>query len=285
MTKILVPIDFSDCSNFALNYAIALAKDTKTALHLLHVVELDFAFSGGDVSGAKLALMDVKGKPVNQLKDVFKKAKSLLKELSNNIPKGIRYKVEVVDGDLIGEMLAYGKKNEIDLVVMGSHGERGANSFLLGSNSQKLIRFSSIPVIVVKDEVKKVKFKNIVYSSDFKEEKLNNSLKYVQNIAKYFKSNIHLLFINTPNKFEESDVSDKRMKKVIKDFKLECSSYSTFNSSWIEEGISKYALIEKPDLIVINTHGFKGIKKLFHYSIAESITNNVSVPVMIINKL
>ena len=46
----------------------------------------------------------------------------------------------------------------------------------------------------------------------------------------------------------------------------------------------KFCSLAEPDLLVINTHGFKGLKKLFHHSIAEAVANNASVPVMILNK-
>ena len=191
----------------------------------------------------------------------------------------------ILEGDLIGEVVTYVEENQIDLIVMGSHGQRGLNTVLLGSNAQKMIRYSKVPVIIVKETAETGGFKNLVYTSNFKEDDLNDSINYVKSISDFYSSNLHLLFINTPNHFEDTDIVDKRIESVIKTYNIEGASYSTFNSSWVEEGIVKFAKLNSPDLLVINTHGFKGLKQLFHHSIAESVVNSVDVPVMIINKV
>lgn len=284
MKKILVPVDFSDCSRNAMKYAIGIAQNSNTELHFVHLVELDYSFTGGSALGAKFSNPEDNEKPIGQIKDVFAKADDLLADIISDHNPDLKHVSVVLEGDLIGEVMNYVEENEIDLVVMGSHGQRGLNTMLLGSNAQKMIRYSKVPVIIVKETAETGNFKKITYTSDFKEENLNESLNYVQSISKFYSSSLHLLYINTPNHFEDSDVVDSRILKIIDSYNLEGATYSTFNSTWIEEGVVKYAKLNSPDLLVINTHGFKGIKKLFHHSIAESVVNNIDVPIMIINK-
>lgn len=286
MKKILVPVDFSACSDSAVRYALGIAENTNTEIHLIHIVELDYSFTGGSALGAKLSEVHIEDKPMNQIKEVFEKADDLLVEMlrDSKVNQSVAHQTAILEGDLVGEIMEYSKKNEIGLIIMGSHGERGINTMLLGSNAQKMIRYSEVPVIVVQEDSLPQKFEKVVYTSDFKEESLNQSLKYVKGITEFYKSDLHLLYINTPNKFEESDVVDERLEHVIQEYDLGKATHSTFNSSWIEEGIVKFAKIHQPDLLIINTHGFKGLKKLFHNSIAESVANNVSVPVMVIQQ-
>lgn len=284
MKKILVPIDFSDCSEYALKYAIEIAQDTKTLIHLVHVVELDYSFTGGSALGAKLSDKEEGVRPVSQIKEVFEKADQLLVDMMTPYGEEVHFTSHIIEGDLVGELISFSQTNEIDLIVLGSHGEGGKNNMLIGSNAQKVLRFSKVPVVVIKEDFENISFEKIVYTSNFKEENLNHSLPYIKSIADYYESDLHLLYINTPNKFEETDVVDARIENVIEEFDLSNATFSTFNSSWIEEGIVKFCNLADVDLLVINTHGYKGIKKLFHHSIAESVANNVKVPVMIINK-
>lgn len=284
MKKILVPIDFSDCSINAMKYAINLAKKTNTVLHFIHMVELDYSFIAGSAFGAKFSNIEDENKPVGQMREVFEKADELLMDIISGQSENISMVSSVLQGDLIGEAMNYIDNKGIDMVVMGSHGQRGLNRMLLGSNAQKMIRYSKVPVIIVKETSETNSLKNIVYTSDFKEENLNDSLPYVKSISEFYNSSLHLLYVNTPNRFEDTDVVDERINQAIKTHSLDSASYSTFNSSWIEEGIIKYSQLNPTDLLVINTHGFKGIKQLFHHSIAESVVNNCEVPVMIINK-
>ncbi|MEZ4937840.1 MAG: universal stress protein [Crocinitomicaceae bacterium] len=282
MKKILVPIDFTPCSESALNYAIGIAKNTNTEIHLVHAVELDYTFTGGNLYGARLSELEMADNPFKQLKEVFERADELLVELLEVHKGEVKYKTSILEGDLVGELLAYSLENEIDLVVMGSHGVRGLNTLILGSNAQKMIRLSKVPVIVVKEKSSLAMFRSIVYTSDFREEQLNNSLNYIKTISEFYKSDLHLLYINSPNKFEESDVVDERMAKVVEDHQLKNATFSTYNSVWIEEGILKYIKKYQPDLLVINTHGYKGLKKIFHHSVAESVAHAIDIPVMII---
>lgn len=284
MKKILVPIDFSDNSIQALKSVSKLAKETNTIIYVLHVVEFDSSFSGESSPGVNLLSIALKDSPKNQLKDVFDKTDSLMNSILNKNGLNRGFVKTIKSGDLISEISEFVEENNIDLIVMGANGNRGKASFLIGSNTQKVIRYSSVPVLVIKGEVKDLAFKNIVYSSDFKEEKLNESLSYINNIKEYYNSILHLLYVNTPNKFEDTDVVHARFEKIINEYNLDNTTYSIFNSSWIEDGILKYSNSNSPDLMVINTHGFTGVRGFFHQSIAESVMSNINIPILILKK-
>lgn len=89
---------------------------------------------------------------------------------------------------------------------MGSHGNPGLNEILIGSSAQKMIRYSKVPVMVVKNDTISPSFNKVVYTSDFKEDNLNDSLSCVKSIVEFYKANLHLFYINTPNRFEDSHI-------------------------------------------------------------------------------
>ena len=99
-------------------------------------------------------------------------------------------------------IIKYGEKLDVDLIVMGSKGHSEFEEILIGSNTEKVVRTSKIPVLVVKKDAEKFKLKDLVFASNFNKENRLAFEKFLA-FAHLFKSKIHLLKINTPHKFEE----------------------------------------------------------------------------------
>ena len=89
---------------------------------------------------------------------------------------------------------------EIDLIVMGSHGASGIKEMFVGSNAEKVVRTSNIPVLVIKNEHKTFEISNFVFASDFKNENKGTYKQAVQ-FANAVGAKIHLLLVNTANNF------------------------------------------------------------------------------------
>jgi F0F1-type ATP synthase alpha subunit len=89
-----------------------------------------------------------------------------------NASEAIEFK-KVAEGVIVTS-----EKNSVDLIVMGSHGTSGFDELMVGSNAEKIVRFSTIPVLVIKKGGKEFKARNFVFASDFsKETKKNHSEK------------------------------------------------------------------------------------------------------------
>lgn len=138
-TKILVPIDFSPSSNAALELAATMARDTGATLLLLHVEETPELFAGGEY-------MDVSP-------DVLKaEARQRLSEVS--LPDTClpceRY---LQSGNPWVEIVRLAKEQQVDYIVMGTHGRRGVSRLLLGSIAEAVLRRAPCPVITLKHAV------------------------------------------------------------------------------------------------------------------------------------
>lgn len=143
LEQILVPTDFSEFSSTALKYGCELASRFGARLHLLHVVEDNFAFvpDGGLVVGAELIV---------ETKQAAEKAIERLPD-ADWLPNG-RDQVQrsVVQGTPFVEVVRYAKSNEIDLIVVGSHGRTGLSHMLLGSVAELVVRKAPCPVLTVR---------------------------------------------------------------------------------------------------------------------------------------
>ena len=174
MKNILVPTDFSDCANYAVETAVELAKKSNAAIHFLTVYDL--------LSNQALE----------------QKKKFALAQLgANYLNKGITIHTSYVKGKFVKSINDYAKGNDIDLIVMGSHGASGLNEIMIGSNTQKVVRNIHFPVLVVKQEVENIDFKNIVFASDFSLKEQVVFERFLEFIKQFSNPHIHLVAVNT----------------------------------------------------------------------------------------
>jgi nucleotide-binding universal stress UspA family protein len=142
--QILVPTDFSDCSNEALKYASNLASDTGARICIVHVDEfLDAAVPAiPSVEGGYLveAAWDTK-----RQEDVKAKLAKVVPTVSN-----VKYDQHYLMGSPQNEILQIANEQGVDLIVMGSHGRTGISRLLMGSVAEAVMRRANCPVLVVK---------------------------------------------------------------------------------------------------------------------------------------
>ena len=139
--SLLVPIDFSECSKKALRYAIALAKEHKADITLLHVVFTNFAT--GEPSS-----MDY----VQFTSEVRAKAQRELQALAADEVHGeVIAKSQVRAGSPTAEILRVAASMPADIIVISTHGRTGLKHALLGSVTEHVVRRAPCPVLVVRE--------------------------------------------------------------------------------------------------------------------------------------
>lgn len=171
------------------------------------------------------------------------------------------------------------KGHNVDLVVMGSHGTSGVQGFFVGSNTEKVVRTSDIPVLVVKKELDIRDINKFVFASDFTEE-IKKPFEKAIAFAKAFEARMDLLMINTPGRFMSTEESEKRISSFLKNFDLTDYSMHVYNDYSVEKGVLNFANRINADLIGVGTHGRTGISHYLNGSIGEDIVNNAVRPVI-----
>ena len=209
------------------------------------------------------------------IKLVDKKFKSLLKA---DYLQDLDLETIVAYNTVYETIAEKGKEYGVDLLVMGSHGTSGMGDFI-GSNTERVIRSSEIPILVVKKPVD-LDFRNIVFASNFKEEAYNGFIK-IKEFAKIFDAHLHLLKINTPNYFETTNNTEDLIDQFVEatDLQLE-HSINIYNDNTIEEGIHNFSDKIEADMIAMETHGRTGLKHMLWGSITENVANHAKLPVL-----
>lgn len=270
MKKILVPTDFSDHAEYALKVAAQIARKNNGEIVLLHMLELPQ--EGSDAIGS--------GHDIPEIIFFKKKAEEKLDEIANSsILSGINVSQITKLERAFDGILDFSGKDKIDLIVMGSHGASGFKEMFIGSNTEKVVRHSEVPVLVIKKDSDSFEVNNFVFASDFTDEAKQPFRKMVA-FANEFNAKIHLLMVNTPNNFKSTAVAEKMISDFIAAFDI--SNYAThiYNDVNVEKGILHFAKSVNADLIGISTHGRKGLSHFFNGSISEDLVNHAKRPVV-----
>jgi nucleotide-binding universal stress UspA family protein len=141
LQNILVPSDFSECSDAAVRYGLELARKFDATLHLLHVVQDPMTMPWA-AEGFGIPMLEV----------VEQWQKEAEARLNAAIPPADRGRVRVSSAvaSPYPEILRFAAQNGVDLIVMGTHGRGGVTHLLLGSIAEKVVRRAPCPVLTVR---------------------------------------------------------------------------------------------------------------------------------------
>ena len=144
LKKILVPTDFGEAADVALNYARALARNFNASIDVLHVAE--------DISTRMLAGEMYVAVPQTLQNDVEEAArKQLDARLIDNDPNPLPVRpVVIVSNGPAMSIVSYAKETGADLIVMGTHGRGPMAHLLMGSVAERVVRLAPCPVLVVR---------------------------------------------------------------------------------------------------------------------------------------
>lgn len=274
MKNILIPTDFSENCTKAANLGIEMAKLYDAEIHFFHLIHTP-------VDWVKLDKLKEKRYP--ETLSQIGVAKAALRELEKKAEKEglkcqtfLEYQIETTN------ILKHSGHFHHDFIITGSSGTKGTVRELLGSNVEKIIRKSDVPVIVVKGDDVAFPFKNIVFVSDFMED-VSGAFEHVISIAKKCNAHIRLLRINTQTDTNSIAAGLDPIKRFLEKFP-DLKNYSMYvnNEPSLETGINTFVKQEPTDLIAMSTHGSTGFLSLFSKSIAEGMANHSALPVMTI---
>jgi nucleotide-binding universal stress UspA family protein len=270
MKKILVPTDFSQYAEYALKTAAQIARKNKGEIILLHMLELPNHMVDA-VSG---------GSDIPEVMFFIKRARERFEEVKKSpYLEGIPVTEAVQFERAFEGIIQSSKKHNVDMVVMGSHGASGFQEFFVGSNTEKVVRSSDVPVLVVKNELDITKIKRFVFASDFSGE-IKKPFTQVIEFAKAFGAHLDLLVINTPSFFRSTEESEKTINEFVSGFNIQDYSMHIFNDYSVEKGVLHFAQRVNADLIGVSTHGRTGVNRFLNGSIGEDIVNHAKRPVV-----
>lgn len=272
MKKILVPTDFSENAENALQIAAQLAQRFGSEIYLLHMLELPANMTN--------PVGDMRSNDLPEALGFMKLAKKRFTEiLSRPYLKGLKVHEIVEFHQAFDGIMETSKEHGCDFIVMGSKGASGFKEMFVGSNTEKVVRSSEIPVLVIKENRPNFMVKDFVFATNL-DSGNKGTLEKVVNFARLMDARLHLLYINTANEFITSKDTDNYLEKYVDGINYDNYEFHIYNDDSVEQGVLNFSKKINADLIGIATHGRKGLSHFFNGSISEDLVNHAHTPVI-----
>ncbi len=272
-SKILIPIDFSNQSMYALNQACSLAQTKNSKVYILSVIEEQNKISS-------LFLDD-------QTDILQNKVKSKLNQICEEIQSKYKIDIEVMvsKGKVYNQIIDVSKMISTDLIVMGTTGspKEGFKRFI-GSNAERVVRLAQCPVITIKGQNLRNGCQNIILPLDLEKE-TREKITYAIEYARYWDATIRLVSVLLDDNQHNKNVLIKNInqaERFIKDAGVSCSAELVSGDKKVTLGdfVFNYAKENDGDLIMIMTKK-EELSLSQNISVtARYIINNSEIPVM-----
>jgi len=260
----------SEYSENALYVAASVARKVNADLHLVHTLNM-----------ADSMLLDGEDDAIKAAPYIKAMENKFAEYIKKSFLDGLKVNYSVRQKSVHQEIKEVIDEVDANLIVMGSHGASGLQEFFIGTNTQKVVRNSKIPVMVIKSKMEGFNIDKSVFACDFTPENLN-SYKQAKTLFDKLEIQMKLIYVNTPDNFKSTTKINERINAFFElaeetDNQPKVEIFSDFN---VEDGIMEYCKQENASFIGIPTHGRKGLSHIFTGSIGEHIVNHSKYPVI-----
>lgn len=276
MKTIVVPTDLSVDAACALSVAVDIASNYNATILLLHTVAYPVpvdAYPGGSAMLAEYT--------ANTFATLDEEARESLQKLAHDYARpGVTIEPRLLTNGF--GLVRNVTEQPADLIVLFSSGTSGLAEWVIGSNAEAITRDAHCPVLVVKEPVSQFQPSNIVFAIDI-DERLKARDHYPFGMGEQGRH--QFLYVLTPTDGRQPDgirdwVNEMAAAKGITEF-----SVAIRHARSIPDGVIDYADDTQADLIVLYTHGRKGLAHLLTGSVAEDVLNHAKTPVLIMRLL
>jgi len=274
MKRILVPCDFSTPSKAAFDTAVAIAKKSNGTVTVLHVMFPQTVYDPNFL-GDPMIIPPTR-ELIESLQAEAQKAFDNMKSALGKDTPATEFELQV--GGLVQSIHAVTENKKIDLVVMGTSGSSGLEEIVIGSNTERVVRFSKVPVLAVRTPFTPGSIRNIVLPTTGALDQTTFVAK-VKTLQHFFGARLHVLLINTPASFRSEAEGSEVLREYAKHYQLE--NYELHFKSYFheDEGVIDFARTRHMDLIAMGTHARKGLSHLFSGSVTEDVVNHANTPI------
>lgn len=275
MNRILCPIDFSETSLNAVEFAARVGEKFNSAVTLLYVFnEIEFN---------KILKTESAGKSFKQLMAL---AERRLEGICNEVSKTtdgeslVSCDHTVQLGKLSDTIVDYADNNKYNFIVMGTNGVSDVREALVGSNTINVIDKANCPVLCVPREAGYSDFRKVVYATDFLEED-KNAIQHAISFAVGFNSRISVLHVSRSDEKVESE----QYKDFIRDLQsfIQYEKIGFDNRIYeddIPRTIENYLDTEDADLLILLRRNMSFFEKLFHKSVTRKLSYFTNYPIL-----
>ena len=293
--KILIPLDGSELAERALKPGMALAEQSDADVFLLSVPVIEYAFVE-ERMGAGFVVPD------QMLVQSRRDLKAYHEDIRTHYAHpNVRIHTAVTEGDEAGVIVDTAVRENVDLIVMSTHGRSGFSRWMLGSVTERVLRQAPCPVLVIREDRPLQHIMIALDGSALSEYALTPGLEVAANLG----SRLTLFSVESSEDVDPSFVAElERVEaglgaKTVEDFyhrtenylqrlqirlqgKLDQAIHLAPRTGPIVQSILDYIETDKVDLVVMATHGRTGLQRWVYGSVTEKVMRSVDCAMLIV---
>lgn len=265
--KILVPTDFSDNAQLALDYAIHLANELEADLHILHSYSVP-GMTGHFISIDKYVADERR----EEMSDYMAQVRPKLKEK-------VALKGNLYEGSAVAAICEESERLGIDLIVMGTQGASGMKKAFLGSTTSNVLRRSKIPVLAIPYTVKHFGIHTLTIALDDKLIPEPFVLHTALSIGRHFNGEFNLLHLTASEQDAGIDIA---VRKLFKQFDIPYN-YITVNTKDLEDDMLDLAKKYKSSMLCLVKREKNWLDRTFFGSVSEELVMQSDIPILVMH--
>ncbi|MBT8284379.1 MAG: universal stress protein [Flavobacteriaceae bacterium] len=276
MKTIILPTDFSKNAYNAVSYALEFFKKEECRFILLNtytpaIYQSEYILH----SPGQIGLGDVyQSFSMEHLDELKKKLERRFKNPKHS------FVTHSVFNLLVDEIIDLAKKEEVDMVVMGTQGATGAKEIFLGSHTVHVIKKAPCPVMAIPANYKYEKPEAILFPTDYEIDYEHTKLSVLMDLVSRHKAKINILHVSTG--FELNEKQKKNKHSLSEMFRDLTHEFHDVPSQEIIEGINGFKAKSRVDLLAMiqNKHTF--LERLFIEPVIKKIGFHVTIPFLVL---
>ena len=276
MKRILFPTDFSETANNAFVYALEMAKHLGAEFIVLHVYDSPNLTYEGCPSSIAAIYETIELKNFENFKDQIPYLRKIAVE---HHFEDVKMSHVLRRGNLVKIIKEIAEAENIDLIVMGTHGASGLKEVFLGSNTGYAITLVPIMLLCVPIDSKYEKIKNICFTTLFKGEE-KKALLEVLNIAKKFHAKVKCLTVKTSS----SKLTNEHIENWQSDFKKEPVEFFVIPKDDVKKTINDFLMYQEIDILAMLTRKRNLIEELFSQSLTQKLSFYSKTPILVLHE-
>ncbi len=284
MKSILLPVDFTEVSKIALDYALALARPFSSHITLFHCFEINVYPADASVPPLDhiQELIEEKEKAVKQqLDDWISEIEGIHVPSQEHEAQRVTISGKYEQGIPLERIAAEASNGAYDFLIMGTNGSHGMEEYLWGSTTSHLAHKVKIPLMAIPKEAAFKGIKHVVYATNFTVSDFM-VIDQLQHLCSVYESKLTCVHINKD--LERLPEEEKQLASLEQKFwfsPVQELSFRLITDSSVEAGLSQFIAEQEVDALAVHTGKHSFFESLFHRSLSKKLLNHTHVPLII----
>lgn len=285
--RILVPVDYSECSRFACRFAIKIACKMGAEVKLFHTYYSP-AFDLIELAGAVQTQSQLREEVTTNLEETEKETiESFIKDLRDSVNEcgmpAVTFSYEIVPGVPEDEIVRFSESYLPDIVIMGTKGKGTGMGSIMGSVTASVINRIAFPLLAIPEKytfVGEKNLKNLLYVTDFDESDFL-TLKGLMNLTDQLNLDIHCVHIGSDPKSWDKVRMEGLMEYFRKSYGKTQVTYSFINQKNLLDDLDKLIREKSINILSLTAHRQSIVDKLFKPNITKKLFYHTSIPLLV----